>query len=36
MKFAAVRNECLGKCDTAGCEKTGNWVWVPEANAVKN
>jgi len=34
LKFISERNACLKKCDT-GSKKGGNWVWVPEANAIK-
>lgn len=37
MRYKLERLECLGKCGGgAGCgAKGGNWVWVPESNAVK-
>jgi hypothetical protein len=34
VKHMPERNECFAKCD--GKPKGGNWIWVPEANAVKN
>jgi len=34
LKYPTERNACLKKCGGTG-NKGGNWVWVPEANAVK-
>jgi len=33
VKHMEERNECFKKCDRK--PKGGNWIWVPEANAVK-
>jgi len=35
LKFKSERNACLAKCDPGCTNKSGNWVWVPAANAVK-
>jgi hypothetical protein len=35
LKYMTERNDCIKKCGL-GSKKAGDWVWVPESNAVKN